>query len=159
MTDDRLNKLKTMPVPPPSPKAKMAAIDAAMAAFDAAGEAADLGTGAETAAVAKGSAEAPRQKTSLIAKAWSWFMTDRIVTPVAASLLILPVAGYVVYQFARDYRQEQAVPGLAQTFSGGQGGAPASARPESKLEAKLESKSDFFPLSSIFLYVFLLSLG
>ena len=114
MNDDRLNRLKKIPVPPPSDKAKLAAVDAAMSAFDAAGEAqaAELAQDKteEKSTADQGSPTGARPKTSFIAKAWSWFMDKRFISrPVAATLLILPVAGYVAVQFARDFQEPVAV--------------------------------------------------
>jgi Ca-activated chloride channel family protein len=118
MNDDRLNRLKNVSVPPPSEKAKMAALESAMSAFDAAGESEAAPEVAENSASAQGSASAPRPKTSFIAKAWSWFMDTRLLSaPVAATLIILPVAGYVAVQFARDYREPAAVEQFGQVES------------------------------------------
>ncbi len=70
-------------------------------------------------------------------------MTVRFASPVAASLLILPVAGYVVYQFAQDYNE--VPPYLAEVEPSEQSlkrnGADAPASKPSFAEAKSEAET------------------
>ncbi len=93
MMDDDLKRLARS-APPPLEDAKRQALQAALQAYDK--------SGAEKAMAPKGS-QAGGRLTSIATSIWSGLMKQRYMAGTAlATLMILPAAAYLTWQFAQD---------------------------------------------------------
>ena len=90
MDDRDLNRLKDIEIPEPSPAAKTRALDAAMLAFEDSQK--------KIAPVTQGVRNDERPMSTFIEKSWEWIMERRVIVgTVAASLLIFPLAGSLLW--------------------------------------------------------------
>ncbi|MEP4421432.1 MAG: VWA domain-containing protein, partial [Nitratireductor sp.] len=102
MAKDKLDILRTARTPKPDAAARDRALSAALTSFDE-----------NFATAPQGSADRRRQSSGT-QKIWSRLMDRKFLsTPVIASLLALPVAGYATYYLMNDgpfaLRQDTAV--------------------------------------------------
>ncbi len=98
--DNELNRLRELPSPPPRETARRKAVRLALNSFDAE---------QKNMSPTQGSS-GQRRLTSIVKELWSRFMEKKLIAaPAIAGMLMVPLAGYISWEFINDRRFGPAV--------------------------------------------------